>query len=180
MKRALVAVVLASTIAVNGCIGSFSLTNNLYKWNEKATDSKYVNSAILWVLGILPVYDITLFVDFVLFNTIEFYGGKNPVAFTSPQKTEKVVMSGGKTYKLTMGDNAMVVDRLDGTVAVREFAVRYDKSSSSFFMDDRYGTSTKVASIDQSTLKVYSPDGRVTVRSLAGDQGQVHEMAFAR
>ena len=89
MKRALVAVVLASTIAVNGCIGSFSLTNNLYKWNEKATDSKYVNSAILWVLGILPVYDITLFVDFVLFNTIEFYGGKKPRCLHQPAENRK-------------------------------------------------------------------------------------------
>jgi hypothetical protein len=178
MKRALLAAVLASTIAINSCIGSFSLTTKLYSWNQKATDNKYVNSAILWVLGILPVYDITLFVDFVLFNTIEFYGGKNPVAFTSPQKTEKMVMSGGKTYKLTMGNNAMVVDRMDGTVAVREFAVRYDQSSSSFFMDDRYGTSTKVASIDQATLKVYSPDGRVTVRSLDAEPSQ--SVAFAR
>ena len=166
MKRVCIAVVVASTIAVSGCIGSFSLTQKVYSWNEKATDSKYVNSAILWVLGILPVYDVTLFVDFVVFNTIEFYSGKNPLAFTSPQKLEKVVTSNGKTFKVTMGNNAITVDRLDGSAAVREFGLRYDSSTSSYFMDDRYGLSTKVASLDQSMLKVYAPDGSVTTRSL--------------
>ncbi len=166
MRRACIAVVLASTIAVSGCIGSFSLTNKVYSWNEKATGSKYVNSALFWVLNIVPVYHVTLLVDFVVFNTIEFYSGKNPLAFTNPQKLEKVVTSNGTTFKVTMGNNAITVDRLDGSAAVREFALRYDPSMSSYFMDDRYGLSTKVASLDQSMLKVYSPDGSVTTRSL--------------
>jgi hypothetical protein len=166
MRRACIAVVLASTIAVSGCIGSFSLTNKVYSWNEKATDSKYVNSGIMWVLAIVPVYWATILIDAVVLNTIEFYSGKNPIAFTSPQQLEKVVTSNGKTFKVTMGNNAITVDRLDGGAAVREFGLRYDPSTRSYFMDDRYGLSTKVASLDQSMLKVYSPDGSVTTRSL--------------
>ncbi len=166
MKRAFIAVVVASSIAVGGCIGSFSLTTKLYSWNEKATDNKYVNTAILWVLGILPVYDATLFVDFVVLNTIEFWSGKNPMAFTGPQNLEKVVTSNGKTVKVTMGNNAITVDRLDGAAPSREFSLRYDPATSSYFMDDRHGLSTKVASLDKSMVTLYSPDGRITTRSL--------------
>ncbi|MGA3051582.1 MAG: DUF3332 domain-containing protein [Chitinispirillaceae bacterium] len=177
MKRICIAAVVASSIALSGCIGSFTLTNKVYSWNEKATDNKYVNSAILWVLLIVPVYDVTLFVDFVGLNTIEFWTGKNPVAFTGPDKLEKVVVSHGKTYRVTMGNNAITVDRLDGSSAGREFALQYDPAKKSFFMNDCNGLSSKVASIDQSLLTLYSPDGRVTTRSLDGNPMPI---AFAR
>jgi hypothetical protein len=176
MKRALIAAVLVSAIALNGCLGSFALTNKILSWNKTATSDNYVNSAIMWVLGIIPVYELSLFVDVAIFNVAEFYGGKNPMAFTNPQKTEKTVMSNGKTYKVTMGANALTVDRLDGQVAVRELSLRYDPSTGSYFTDDCSGRSTMVASIDGSTLKLFSPDGGVTVRSL---EEQSAPLAFA-
>jgi len=177
MKRLCIAAVVASTIALGGCIGSFTLTNHVYSWNEKATDNKYVNSAILWVLLIVPVYDVTLFVDFVGLNTIEFWTGKNPVAFTGPDKLEKVVVSHGKTYRVTMGNNAITVDRLDGASAGRDFSIRYDAATKTFLMADGQGVTTKVASIDQAMLTLYAPDGRVTTRSL---DDQPMPVAFAR
>ena len=150
MKRACIAAVLASTIAMGGCIGSFTLTKKLYSWNERATNDRYVNSAILWVLAWIPVYEVTLFVDFVFLNTVEFWSGKNPMAFTGPQKLEKVVTSNGKTFKVTMGNNAMTIDRLDGSAVVRELALRYDAATSSIYRDDSHGVPTRIGSISPS------------------------------
>ncbi len=177
MKRICIAAVVASTIALSGCIGSFTLTNHVYRWNEKATDNKYVNSAILWVLLIVPVYDVTLFVDFVALNTIEFWTGKNPVAFSGPEKLEKVVLSHGKTCRVTMGNNVLTIDRLDGLSPGRELTIRYDTATKNFLMVDGQGVTTKVASIDQSMLTLFSPNGRITTRSL--DQKQL-PLACAR
>jgi len=178
MKRICIAAVVASSIALSGCIGSFTLTHKIYSWNEKATDNKYVNSAIMWVLGFFtPVYAGTIIIDAAILNVIEFWSGKNPVAFSSPQLLEQVVTANGKTFKVTMGNNAITVDRLDGSSAGRAYLIRYDAATKTFLIADGQGVTTKVASIDQAMLTLYAPDGRVTTRSLDDQQMPV---AFAR
>jgi hypothetical protein len=58
-----------------GCYGSFPLTRTLYKFNGNLTESKWVHSIVLWILGIFGVYAVTIFVDFVILNLVEFWSG---------------------------------------------------------------------------------------------------------
>jgi hypothetical protein len=70
--------VLAAAVAVamsSGCMGSFALTKGVYNFNDTITGNKIVNNIIFWGLAILPVYELALFGDLVILNTIEFWTG---------------------------------------------------------------------------------------------------------
>jgi hypothetical protein len=169
MKRSLIAVVVASTMVLSGCIGSFTLTNKVYKWNESATGDKYVNTAIMWVLGFFtPVYGGTLLIDVAILNVIEFWTGKNPVAFKGQETLEKVVTTENGTSKVAMGNNEIIITRINGIDAGKALTLRYDPAESSFYMSDgQNGPAVKVGSISGTTVSLYSPDGRVIKRSLS-------------
>lgn len=81
MKRitaAVLAMVLAM-VSLQGCYGKMALTKKVYQVNGQVGD-KFLRSLVTWVFIIVPVYQISALVDFVLFNTIEFWSGHNPVA----------------------------------------------------------------------------------------------------
>jgi hypothetical protein len=68
-----------ATISLQGCYGKMALTKKVYALNGEVND-KFVRSLVTWAFIIVPVYGVSALVDFVLFNTIEFWSGKNPVA----------------------------------------------------------------------------------------------------
>ena len=76
MKRiAPLAVVAALATSQVGCYGSYSAFNKLHKWNGGATGSKVANSAIHFGLWILPVYELCIIGDWLIFNNVEFLTG---------------------------------------------------------------------------------------------------------
>jgi hypothetical protein len=79
MKKFLLAAALAMTTIGTSCIGTNTAFNNLHAWNEKVTDSKWGNEAIFFGLNIIPVYGIFYLGDILIFNSIEFWGGNNPL-----------------------------------------------------------------------------------------------------
>ncbi|WP_224983505.1 DUF3332 domain-containing protein [Geomonas agri] len=81
MKRvtaALLAMVVAM-VSLQGCYGKMALTKKVYQVNGQVSD-KFLRSLVTWAFIIVPVYQISALVDFVVFNTIEFWSGHNPVA----------------------------------------------------------------------------------------------------
>ena len=74
---ALVLVVSVGVVFSAGCFGKFQLTRSLYEVN-KSVEDKYLRSVVTWIL-IIP-YGITGFLDFAVFNLVEFWSGENPVA----------------------------------------------------------------------------------------------------
>jgi len=92
-----IAVMLLSIIS--GCFGSFNLTRKLYKWNESVGD-KWVNTAVMWVFVIIPVYEVCGFIDFAILNTVEFWTGENPLEMTQLDKEIKTIEVNGKVYEI--------------------------------------------------------------------------------
>jgi len=78
MKKALVAAVLALGL-FSSCLGPDRLWNRLHDWNAKATDNRWVNEGIFLVLNIVPVYGVSLAIDWVVLNSVEWWSGKNPM-----------------------------------------------------------------------------------------------------
>lgn len=74
----LLSCVLFTALAAS-CYGPFNATRSLYKWNGEVTDSKWGNEAVFLGLAILPVYGIFMLGDAIIFNSLEFWGAKNPV-----------------------------------------------------------------------------------------------------
>jgi len=84
----IVAIALASSIMFKSCIGSFRLTNTYWEWNRNLTDNKFVNAVVYWIIGSW-VQGITLFIDAVILNTIEFWTGSNPMAYNTQEITNE-------------------------------------------------------------------------------------------
>lgn len=77
MKKTLL-LVLAVCVLSSGCYGPFNLTRKLHKWNGEI-GNKYVNEGVFLGLALLHVYTFAALGDVLIFNTVEFWGGKNPV-----------------------------------------------------------------------------------------------------
>jgi hypothetical protein len=58
-----------------GCYGSYGAFKTVHKWNGRATGNKLANSAIHLGLWILPVYELCIIGDWLIFNNIEFITG---------------------------------------------------------------------------------------------------------
>lgn len=77
-------VLLSGSLLCSSCIGSFSLFNSYEKWQCNMTGNKFVNGIVGLILQPI-VGGITLFVDAVVLNTIEFWTGSNPMAVNQIQ-----------------------------------------------------------------------------------------------
>jgi hypothetical protein len=68
-----------ATALLGSCIGPNRAFRSLNSWNTRATDSKWWNEAIHVALWVVPVYELALAGDIVIFNSVEFWGGNNPI-----------------------------------------------------------------------------------------------------
>ncbi len=100
-----------------GCWGSFNLTGKVYDWNG-SFGSKWASWAVFLVFILIPVYGTLLFIDAIVFNTIEFFSGNNPINRTADLGNgRRVVMRGHE------GGTRMDVEHYDGDRLVRAFVI---------------------------------------------------------
>ena len=71
-KSLAIATVLCGSVLFSSCMGSFNLTKSVYQFNESISSNKFVNNVIFWLCGHV-VYGLTMSLDVVVFNTIEFW-----------------------------------------------------------------------------------------------------------
>ena len=87
---------LVGSFMFSSCIGSFSLFNQYAKWQREMSDNKFVNAIVGFFL--MPIVgSVTMFVDWFVLNTIEFWSGDNPVA-SNVGKTQNVMGKDGLLY----------------------------------------------------------------------------------
>ena len=82
-KFALKAVAIALlTTSLTGCIGQMGVSKVVTKANLSAVDNRYGRAGLYVLLS--PVYGIAATADLFIFNSIEFWTGKNPITGRSP------------------------------------------------------------------------------------------------
>lgn len=79
MKKTLTALAATALLGAS-CVGPYNAFNSVSSWNSRATDNKFLNELIYIGLYIVPVYQLAAFGDAVIFNSIEFWGGENPIS----------------------------------------------------------------------------------------------------
>lgn len=87
MKRASLALALVSVLSgsmTTGCLGRSGLSGNLKEFNLEVTENRYGRETIFFVLNVVWVYRICTILDLFIFNSIEFWSGKNPLNDKSP------------------------------------------------------------------------------------------------
>jgi hypothetical protein len=152
MKRKLLslcAVVLCCSLMFSSCIGSFSLTGKVYKWNNNVGD-KFVNELVFLVFSILPVYEISLFIDAVVLNSVEFWTGA-PLAKAGEVK--KVKGENGEYWVKTL-ENGYEISKGDQTIGLI-----YNQERNTWNMVND-NVSTEVVKINNNgTADIFLPNG---------------------
>jgi hypothetical protein len=80
MKKLLAVGALALGLMNTSCIGSNQAFNGIHDWNEGVSENKWAQEAVHLGFWILPVYNFALLGDIVIFNSVEFWTGENPLA----------------------------------------------------------------------------------------------------
>lgn len=107
VMRPLAAAVIGSSILLTGCIGKFALTDKIYTWNKKVDSERWVNEGVFLAFVFVQVYTVTVFADAVIFNSIDWWTGKNPIAAGD---TREVKGEDGSVAQMTL--------RADGAIDV--------------------------------------------------------------
>ena len=76
-KRTLPALALAAVLSTTaaGCYGSYGAFHKVHAWNGTVASDKWARSAVHLGLWILPVYELAIVGDFLIFNTVEHLTG---------------------------------------------------------------------------------------------------------
>ena len=91
MKK-IVASIMILTLFTTGCTGSFNLTHILYNWHRSQSD-KWADELCFLLVALTPVYGLATFADAIIFNSIEFWTGKNPVEMSANPAQSRIAMS---------------------------------------------------------------------------------------
>jgi len=94
--RCLLSLTLAASVA--GCYGPFSLTRKLHRWNGEIGE-KWVNEGVFVAMVIFPVYGLSALADALVFNSVEFWTGKNPVYSKAPRELSNGDYSAVLSYR---------------------------------------------------------------------------------
>lgn len=76
VKKILIASVLSLGL-FSACLGPNKYWNKLHDWNMTVNENRWVNEGIFLVFTIIPVYGFTYLADIVIFNSIEWWSGKD-------------------------------------------------------------------------------------------------------
>ena len=142
-------------LAMGGCYGGFPLTNKIYRFNGDISRHKLIQTVMFWVFLIVPVYEIGMLGDAIIFNLVEFWTGEQILALGPTTD------SNGNTVCLTPspdGRQAVLTVSRDGKVLAQEFFVKV--SDTTFEVRDAQGK------LHGKVLK--SPDGTISLTDRNG------------
>ncbi len=158
MKKFILPIALSASILFSSCLGSFSLTNKALDWNREATSSKFANSLLFFGLAVVQFYSITIFVDAVFLNLLEYWEGNSPLTMEEGEMEQQIIKKGGKTYQITATKNNFELLVLKGENEGEKLNLRYleqDKSWNAILKD---GQNIKLSSWKDGFYYVYTPD----------------------
>ena len=151
---------LALGMLTSGCYGPFYLTRKVWKWNGEVSDNKWVVELVyLLTAHLIPVYGIAGLADAVIFNSIEFWTGNNPMADSADAGTRRIVR----------GDSEVVLKRIGSELSVEQF--RKGEPAGTMRLR-RQGNGTVALNGDGAVLfkAETMADGSVTVTDGSGQQ----------
>jgi hypothetical protein len=123
------------TSSLTGCFGSFGLTKKIYNAN-KSVGGKFVQTLVMYVFMIIPVYGIASFLDIVLFNLIEFWSGSNPLAMKAGQSETQMATIDGKLYEITATKNQFRMRQVEGPDAGKEALLTYNTTEEQWYLSE--------------------------------------------
>ena len=149
---------LSGTMMFQSCIGSYALFNKLVHWETRATNSKYVNAILGFI--ITPIAGpVCLLIDALVLNSVEFWSGENPIA-SNVGKTQQVMGQDGLIYAVKTLKNGYEITKPDGQVVT----FTYNKKQKTWYMETE-GQQTQLFSFnaDGTITANITPEKTITV-----------------
>jgi hypothetical protein len=116
--RASIAVVLLCVLTptfASGCFGTFQLTKKVYKFNRTISYDKWIRWITFLVFCVVPVYGVSLAVDALFANSVEFWSGSNPIT-ARVGETRVVYGPNGEVARATrLSDRAVRLEITDAS-----------------------------------------------------------------
>lgn len=161
MKKAVLMIVLVSllSLSLTGCFGSFTLSRKVYDFNASMGD-KFLQSIVMWVFWIAPVYGTVMFIDVAVLNLIEFWSGSNPLAMNENDSEQRFYTHEGVTYEVITTKNRYDIKDVDNPENSVSFV--YENSNSTWNLHSN-GQVYKIAQDNQKELKLFNPEGKALV-----------------
>lgn len=164
------AICLAGVLLTSSCYGSFSLFNKLAAWNQKATDSKFLNEILYLVIS--PAYGVCLFIDSLVLNSIEFWTGDNPIAM-KVGTTQDIMGKDGKMYAVTVLRNGYNIKTPTG----ESLQFVYDKQTKAWSKVEKGQTVEMFRFNNDGTIHTILPTGQAMDVSL--NEGGLYQVRMA-
>jgi hypothetical protein len=147
----------ASAMVMSSCIGTFGLSNKLLTWNQRVTNEKWINELVFFVLCVVQVYSVSLFIDAVVFNSIEFWTGASPLA-----NVDKVVRGEKGDYHVKSITNGYRIELLGSN---QQADLLFDPATKTWSMNEN-GKSTKLVTfVDGDNTTIHFGDISMTVNN---------------
>jgi len=97
-----------------GCIGNFGLSGKVRKFNLETSQDRWGREIVFVVLYVIPVYPFAGLLDILVFNSIEFWTGTNPIngsaSVTPIAMDEWTTEDGTKVTMQGLPDNSIDVN----------------------------------------------------------------------
>ena len=161
-KLRILAFVMTVAVLSSSCYGPFRLTTRLHAWNGQIGD-KFVNALVFFAFVVVPIYEVTTLVDAVVFNTIEFWSGNNPIAMKDGEIREQIVEKDGEQMKLTATHNKCEIEMLTGANKGDKTTLIFDENEAAWMLQKEDGNVKLVQMVEDANgnamARIFMPDG---------------------
>lgn len=131
-------------LSITGCYGRFGLTRKIYQVNGSIGD-KWLNSIFTWIM--LPAYGICGALDLALFNVIQFWTGRNPIALGPGEQDTQLAFYDGRVVEITASQNRFdLMTRDDAGNTIRAGLV-YDPRDNTWYAEQPDAGNVRVARV---------------------------------
>jgi hypothetical protein len=151
MKK-LTILLLTVCVITAGCTGSFMLTKKVYNFHRQQ-EGKWVDELVFLGVVIIPVYGLATLGDAIIFNSIEFWSGENPIKASS--KESSVVISANDDLKV-------ILNYLTENNGIRIDSYASDKQTSTFILER-----------SDSGVMAKDVNGLVLYKAISNEQGGI-------
>jgi len=153
MKKNLknLALLFSAALILSSCIGSFQLTNKVKDWNDNV-GGKFANEVVFLAFHVIPVYEVCMFVDAVVLNSVEFWTGNRLVADAGERQMIK--NSFGKDVEIKTLKNGYLFS--DGNSSIK---VIYDADQKTWKAEIDNQSTDLIKFVDDNNAQLFMADG---------------------
>ena len=145
LKRSLAMALVGASLmtATAGCIGRMAMSGKVLEWNLRVAEEKWPRELVFFLLYVIPVYPFTGALDLLIFNSIEFWTGTNPIngeprLAKASDRHEEVAEDGSRTVSVVREDGSLDMT-LTGKDGATQF-VNLTRESEGIIVRDAEGT----------------------------------------